>query len=431
MNISDVSNLRLWLESNDPSLFTLDGLEIVSFVSKGAGNAEGVGTEVGTETGRPILEDGLIKFLSGQALDITSALNIQDNNTRYTIGFKIPVWDTSDNRIYFSVSNFVSTLELGHSSASSSTGFSIRVGNSSVLSVSRPDSFTISMSINRETNVCHVIITDGVTNTEYFDLLADGTSTVNDGQRINGRPSGSLTGNWDLERVVISEDFMTTVQLQDFHQGMLNGFTESTPVDPALSSVNTTSPHDADGESASTVTVVLVDTESNPVTGLINSDFSISLTGSASDGVVTETATQGTYTFEVTNTEAETVTVTVVADGVELNDNPQIAFDEVLTVTNVSPADGAQGVSRTPTLQWSEDNAPANRYYQVNIVPIANQGATPDFSESTKVTVEGLSYAVPDELLSTQWYAWKIIAKILPEPDFTGSYSNAYSNDYS
>ena len=193
-------------------------------------------------------------------------------------------------------------------------------------------------------------------------------------------------------------------------------------IDPVASSVNASSPHDADGESASTVTVVLVDTNSDPVTGLSNADFSVNVTGSGTAGTVTETATEGTYTFEVTNVVAETVTVTVTAEGIELNDNPQIVFEAVLNVVNVSPENEAEGVSRTPTLLFNETGeVPENRYYQINIVAIATAGTTPDFDQAIKTTqiyvpnVDNQEFTLSEQLASDQWYAWKIVAKLMPE----------------
>lgn len=131
-------------------------------------------------------------------------------------------------------------------------------------------------------------------------------------------------------------------------------------VDPAASIVTATTPHAANGADASQVTITLIDTNGNPVAGLTAGLFSITLTGSASAGSVSETAVAGTYVFEVTNSVAEQVTVTVTADGVELNDNPVILFEEpvfvidpaVSTVTATSPhiADGSDASQVTITL---------------------------------------------------------------------------------
>lgn len=103
---------------------------------------------------------------------------------------------------------------------------------------------------------------------------------------------------------------------------------DSSPVSASLSSVTAdpSSGVDADGSDASTVTVVLRDVEDHPVEGLADDDFSIALTGDAGRTAVTETSTSGTYAFDVTNTTAETVTVTVTAGGLTLDDQPTVEF---------------------------------------------------------------------------------------------------------
>lgn len=82
----------------------------------------------------------------------------------------------------------------------------------------------------------------------------------------------------------------------------------------------------ADGLDAATVTVTLFDDDNNAVAGLGSGDFSVEVSGNATCGEVSETATAGTYAFQVTNTAAETVTVTVTAARVRLEEKPRIAF---------------------------------------------------------------------------------------------------------
>ena len=135
-------------------------------------------------------------------------------------------------------------------------------------------------------------------------------------------------------------------------------------VDGGDSTVTATSPHTADGVDASTVTIVLMDGEGNAITGLTNGDFSIGLTGSAAAGTVSETATPGTYEVAVTNTVAETVTVTVTADGEQLSDQPQIVFGAgdvgagTSSVTATSPhiADGSDASTVTVALRDANNN---------------------------------------------------------------------------
>lgn len=137
-------------------------------------------------------------------------------------------------------------------------------------------------------------------------------------------------------------------------------------VDATLSEVTATTPHTADGVDQSTVTVLLRDEEDDPITGLTAADFSITLTGSASATEIAETATPGTYQFDVTNAGAEVVMVTVTADGVELDDKPAIDFEtppQVVSATNsdvtaTTPriADGADASIVTVVLRDEEDD---------------------------------------------------------------------------
>jgi hypothetical protein len=98
-------------------------------------------------------------------------------------------------------------------------------------------------------------------------------------------------------------------------------------VDATGSSVTATSPHTADGTDASTVTIVLQDENGNAITGLENADFTVDLSSvTATAGTVSESGTLGTYTVSVTNTELESVTVTITVGIVTLDDTPGITY---------------------------------------------------------------------------------------------------------
>jgi adhesin/invasin len=110
----------------------------------------------------------------------------------------------------------------------------------------------------------------------------------------------------------------------------------------------------ADGSTASEVTVQLRDSGNNPIGGLGNADFDIALTDGqgggtdASHSTVTETSTAGTYTFDVTNTTAEVVTVIVTARSTTLNDQPTIQFvagdaEPTLTIVSGNRQEGTVG----------------------------------------------------------------------------------------
>ncbi|HKY94415.1 MAG TPA: autotransporter domain-containing protein [Kiloniellales bacterium] len=131
------------------------------------------------------------------------------------------------------------------------------------------------------------------------------------------------------------------------------------------STVTASPAHIADGVDASTVTVVLFDHANNAVAGLGNGDFAIVVSGSAVCGSVSETGPAGTYTFQVTDIVAETITVSVTAGGVELEEEPSIVFEAGAphhlgsTVSATSPhrADGLDASTVTVTLIDAQGNA--------------------------------------------------------------------------
>lgn len=75
----------------------------------------------------------------------------------------------------------------------------------------------------------------------------------------------------------------------------------------------------ADGVTASTLIVTVKDGAGNPMSGLDESDFAFIGVSYATIGGFDDTnAASGIYTFQVTNTVAEDVTITVIVDGIEL-----------------------------------------------------------------------------------------------------------------
>lgn len=106
-------------------------------------------------------------------------------------------------------------------------------------------------------------------------------------------------------------------------------FTEPLPVvDGFNSEVIATTPHLADGEDASTVTIQLRDEDNNLISGIEASEFLANLSGPASATSVTEKSA-GVYEFEVTSETVGFVTVIVAVLGTTLADNPVIEFKRV------------------------------------------------------------------------------------------------------
>lgn len=135
-------------------------------------------------------------------------------------------------------------------------------------------------------------------------------------------------------------------------------------IDTGQSGVDATSPHFGDGIDESTLTISVVDSGGDPVTGLTDSDFDIHLTGDASiAGQIVESAI-GEYEVTVTNTEAETVDVTVTADSVEIDQQATIEFleppnfdisivDTDSPVTEGDPLDVVVEVTNTDTVEYT------------------------------------------------------------------------------
>ena len=111
--------------------------------------------------------------------------------------------------------------------------------------------------------------------------------------------------------------------------------------------------------SSSTVTIQLRDSNGNPIGGLTNSNFSINLTGNATRTSVSETTTTGTYRFNVTDNTAENVTVTVNANGTELNDKPTITFQAgtasgISITTQPSATTAGNTISPAPAVEVTD-----------------------------------------------------------------------------
>src|SRR6056297_462944 len=191
-----------------------------------------------------------------------------------------------------------------------------------------------------------------------------------------------------------------------------------------LSSLSATSPHLADGEDPSFVTVTLIDTDGNPIEGFDLANLSVQVTGNAVPTAPDGLSNPGEYGFTVTNGTAETVTVTVTADGVELTDQPQIVFEEpqqpvdavLSSVTATTPhlADGEDQSLVTVALQDANGNpidrfAPGDLFIEVSGSAVNtgadNTGNPGEFAFTVTNTVAEtvtVSITVDDVLLTDQ-----------------------------
>jgi len=164
-------------------------------------------------------------------------------------------------------------------------------------------------------------------------------------------------------------------------------------VDAENSKVSATTPHTADGVDQSTVTVLLRDEENNPITGFSADDFSIELTGSSSASEITETETSGTYSFTVTDTKEEVVTVSITADGIELDDQPEIDF---LAPVQVVDSEGSEVSATSPHIADGVDASEVS----ITLLDVDGKVITGLTNDDFKISLKGT--ATPGKVIESQ-----------------------------
>jgi len=130
-------------------------------------------------------------------------------------------------------------------------------------------------------------------------------------------------------------------------------------IDGTVSSV-IASPQSVVVGNSSQVTIQLSDANGNAISGLGAGDFNISVTGNATAGTLGESTTAGTYRFNVSNTRAEQVTVSISVNGVSLADTPLITFtpgEPNLLVIISQPESSVAGnpIANTPAVRVSDE----------------------------------------------------------------------------
>ena len=174
----------------------------------------------------------------------------------------------------------------------------------------------------------------------------------------NGTYAATVT-NMTAETVTISGTLGGTA-ITDTAQIIFDPVAGPGP-DPTGTTIEVTSPVAADGMAASTVTVTVLDTEGNPFT---TSGGTVALvsTGAAIISVVTDN-NDGTYSATVTNTTAETVTISGTLSGIDITDTADIIFETLpdptgttIEATSPVPADGMATSTITVTLIDTEGN---------------------------------------------------------------------------
>jgi len=168
----------------------------------------------------------------------------------------------------------------------------------------------------------------------------------------------------------------------------------------SASSVGATSPHEADGTDASTVTIALQDSFGNAISGLVNIDFSIDAGSNAVVGTVSETATSGEYEVSITNGTQETVTVAVTANTILLDDQPQILFEEPassqMSITG-QPTQSVAGETITPSPAIQLLDGDSNPISGVNITAVLSSNSFSGTSTAI-VPTDASGNAVFDDL---------------------------------
>lgn len=158
-------------------------------------------------------------------------------------------------------------------------------------------------------------------------------------------------------------------------EGTSNSFeVVSGGVDADESSANATTPHTADGIDASQLTIELLDSSGNVISGLSNEDFDIGLTGNAVSGEVLEFS-DGQYQASITNTVAETVNVTVTVNSVQLTDQPQIEFTagEATQISSLTIADAEITLDGSTTVTATVLDANTNPVQGVSVNFVSNE----------------------------------------------------------
>lgn len=144
-------------------------------------------------------------------------------------------------------------------------------------------------------------------------------------------------------------------------------------ISPAESSVTAT-PHTLTIGEYSTVTIELQDAFNNPITGLVDSDFTIDLGTETTQTPIEETSEAGVYEFEFTSDIPETVTMLISANGITLDDAPEITFQppvphEIIIVVQPQNSRSGDPIEGPPTVRVvdSSGNALADVAVEVSL----------------------------------------------------------------
>ncbi len=149
----------------------------------------------------------------------------------------------------------------------------------------------------------------------------------------------------------------------------------------------------ANGSSLATVTVILKDDSGNPISGVVP-DVSVSGSGNTVTLSPQATDANGSSTMQFNSNVAETKTITTIASGVTLSDQPTVIFTSVsnpslsasnstVTVDKTSAvADGVDAITATITLKDSLNNPISGVQSTCNVTGSNNAVSTPNLTDS-------------------------------------------------
>ena len=200
-----------------------------------------------------------------------------------------------------------------------------------------------------------------------IDGLVDADFTIDAGGATDGeitttgmagqysfQVTSTAAGTFEVTVSIGAETLGSPVSIT-FVPGAVSGSVSDATADPTVNVP-------ADGTTTSTVTILVRDSNNNPIPDLASGAFGvIAAPTGASISAVTQTATPGTYQFTVSNTEAETVTLAITVDGIALVDEPTVTFvADAVNATNssatASPTDITAGETSTITVTLRDAN---------------------------------------------------------------------------
>nr|WP_245212727.1 filamin/ABP280 repeat domain-containing protein [Rhodohalobacter sp. SW132] len=203
-----------------------------------------------------------------------------------------------------------------------------------------------------------------ITLVDAFDNSVRGMSE-NLSIEITGANSRSLTPTESNDPVVYLAEYRPEQAGTDQIEILFNGdpvadspyTSEISPADisPSVSTV-TADPLALSPGEYSTVTIELRDEFDNPISGLGDSDFTVSLGEETNRSSIEETSSAGVYEFEFTSEITETVNVSISANGVNLEDEPEVEFHPPIPheiIIEVQPQNSRSGepIEGPPTVR--------------------------------------------------------------------------------